>query len=271
MNMKVEANCCRRLLPRGPLCLLLPAFVGLWVPEKGAADAFDQTHARYAAVLTNYVRNGRVDYARLQAAPQGLDAYLNDLAAVKPQDFAAWTRENRLALLLNLYNARTLRLIIDHYPTKSIRSIGVLPGAAWRQLVVRIGGQVMTLDHLENSIIRAEYHEPGIHFALVCAALGCPPLRAEPYVGQRLNEQLDDQAKQFLGLPEKNRFDAATQTLWLSPIFSWYKQDFTGVAGSLEEYVRPFLPEESRQALKRASRVKVRFTDYNWDLNEVKR
>ena len=88
MNMKVEANCCRRLLPRGPLCLLLPAFVGLWVPEKAAADAFDQTHARYAAVLTNYVRNGRVDYARLQAASQGLDAYLNELAAAKPQDFA---------------------------------------------------------------------------------------------------------------------------------------------------------------------------------------
>jgi len=256
---------------RGPYCLLLAALVGLWVPEKAAADAFDQTHARYAAVLTNSVRNGRVDYARLQATPQGLDAYLNELAAVKPEDFGAWTRENRLALLLNLYNARTLRLIVDHYPTKSIRSIGALPGAAWRQLVVRFSGQVMTLDHLENSIIRAEYLEPRVHFALVCAALGCPPLRAEPYVGQRLNAQLDDQAKQFLGMVEKNRFDAVTQALWLSPIFRWYKQDFTRVAGSLEEYVRPFLPEESSQALKGASRVKVRFTDYDWNLNDVKR
>jgi hypothetical protein len=245
--------------------------LGLWVPKKATADAFDQTHARYAAVLTNFVRNGRVDYARLHAAPEGLDAYLNELASIKPEDFASWKRENRLALLLNLYNARTLRLIIDHYPIKSIRSIGALPGAAWRQLVVRFGGQVMTLDHLENDIIRAEYHEPRIHFALVCAALSCPPLRAEPYVGEQLNEQLDDQGKQFLGTAEMNRLDAAAQTLWLSPIFKWYKPDFTGVASSLEEYVKPFLPAESRQALQRTSHVKVHFTEYDWNLNEMKR
>src|SRR5262249_25158474 len=88
---------------------------------------FDHTHGRYGCVLSNFVTNGRVDYARLQAAPQELDAYLNELAAVNPGQFAAWSREDRLALLLNLYNAWTLRLIIDHYPLKSIRDIGTLP------------------------------------------------------------------------------------------------------------------------------------------------
>src|SRR5216683_1293580 len=145
-----------------PHCLLIAALARAAVPEQATADGFDQTHARYAVLLTNFVRDARVDYTRLQAAPQELDAYLNELAAVKPEDFGAWTRENRLALLLNLYNARTLRLIADHYPIKSIRSIGVLPGAAWRQLVVRFGGQVMTLDHLENEIIRAEYRDPRV-------------------------------------------------------------------------------------------------------------
>jgi len=88
----------------GSHCLLFAALVGLWVPEQTAADGFDQTHALYAAVLTNFVRDGRVDYARLQATPHELDAYLNEVAAVKPEDFDTWTRENRLALLLNLYN-----------------------------------------------------------------------------------------------------------------------------------------------------------------------
>jgi hypothetical protein len=236
-----------------------------------AAAGFDQTHALYAGVLRNFVTNGLVDYARLKAAPGELDAYLNEVAAVTPEDFVAWSRDNRLALLLNLYNARTLRLIIDHYPLKSIRDIGVLGGAAWRELVVRFGGQIMSLDHLENNVIRPEYREPRVHFALVCAARGCPPLRAEPYLGGRLSEQLDDQARRFLAEAEKNRFDAATDTLWLSPIFKWYKDDFTGGGGSLADYVKPFLSGEPAQTLSNSARVKVRYTKYDWELNERKR
>ena len=233
--------------------------------------AFDQSHARLAGVLSNVVSGGRVDYVRLRSSPGELDVYLNELAAVKPDEFTAWSRENRLALLLNLYNARTLRLVIDHYPLKSIREIGTLPGAAWRDLIVRFGGQVATLDHLEKKIIRPGYGEPRIHFALVCAAQGCPPMRSEPYVGARLDRQLDDQARQFLATTEKNRFDPATGTLWLSPIFKWYQEDFTGRTGSLAAYVKPFLPDESRRALEPATKVKVRYTDYDWSLNERSR
>ena len=93
-----------------------------------AADGFDHAHTRYARVLSNFVSQARVDYAGLQAAPKELDAYLAEIASVKPGDFAKWARDERLALLLNLYNAQTLRLIIDHYPLKSIRAIGLLPG-----------------------------------------------------------------------------------------------------------------------------------------------
>ena len=258
-----------RLASRWLLAVLLAS-----LPTAGhtaAAAGFDQTHARYARVLRNFVTNGLVDYARLKAAPDELDPYLNEVAAVRREDFAAWSRDDRLALLLNLYNARTLRLIIDHYPLKSIRDIGVLPGAAWRQLVVRFGGQIMTLSHLENSVIRSEYPEPRIHFALVCAALGCPTLRSEPYEGGRLGEQLDDQARRFLAEAEKNRFDAATDTLWLSPIFNWYKDDFTSSGGSPADYVKPFLPKESAQRLGHSPQVRVRYTKYDWRLNEWKR
>lgn len=251
---------------------LLLALLLAWLPADALAAApFDQSHGRFARVLGAAVTNSLVDYPRLKARPEELDACLAEIAAVPAEEFAGWKRDDRLALLLNLYNAQTLRLIVDHYPLKSIRDIGVLPGAAWRMLVVRFGGQVMSLEHLEHQIIRAGYGEPRVHFALVCAARGCPPLRAEPYVGARLDVQLDDQARQFLALPDKNRFDAAKATLWLSPIFKWFTEDFTGPAGSLEKYVQPFLPADAREALGRAAKVKVRYTDYDWSLNELTR
>ena len=243
-------------------------FLLVLLPSPARADEpFDQTHARYARVLAAVVKDARVDYAKLKADPTELDAYLKAVASVPGAEFARWSEADRLALLINLYNAQTLRLIVNHYPLKSIRSIGLLPGAAWRESTVRFGGRIMTLGDLEHGMIRVEYREPRIHFALVCAAIGCPPLRSEPYVGARLGKQLDDQLRGFLAAPEKNRYDAAKNTLHLSPIFKWYATDFTEPAGSLALYVKPFLPEAQRSAFTDPAGVKVRFTEYNWALN----
>src|SRR5512146_478187 len=116
----------KRILRR---VLLIGILLGSWLPEAAfGSEAFDLSHARYAVVLSNVVNNGRVDYARLHSAPKDLNDYLDELAAVRPDEFAQWTQEDRLALLLNLYNAWTLRLIVDHYPLESIRQIGTLPG-----------------------------------------------------------------------------------------------------------------------------------------------
>lgn len=249
------------------LALLVAFLLALLPAPARAAEPFDQTHARFARVLAAVVKDALVDYKKLKADPTELDAYLQAVASVPAAEFARWSEADRLALLLNLYNAQTLRLIVNHYPVKSIRSIGLLPGAAWSELNVRFGGQILTLDHLEHKIIRVDYREPRIHFAVVCAALGCPPLRGEPFMGARLNEQLDDQTRQFLATPAKNRFDAAKNTLHLSPIFKWYAGDFTQPAGSLARYVKPFLPEAQRAALTDPDKVKVKFTDYDWALN----
>ncbi len=255
------AGASRALVAVGVFLLaLLPA------PAR-AAEPFDQNHSRYARVLAAVVKDARVDYAKLKANPAELDAYLKEIAAVPGVEFSKWSETNRLALLINLYNAQTLRLIVNHYPLRSIRSIGLLPGAAWREPNVRFGGQIVTLDQLEHKIIRVEYRDPRIHFALVCAAIGCPPLRSEPYVGARLGEQLDNQLRRFLAEPEKNRYEATKNTLHLSPIFKWYADEFTESAGSLALYVRPYLPEAQRGVLTDPARVKVRFTDYNWALN----
>lgn len=249
--------------------LSLGLFVCAALAARGA-EAFDQTHARFGRVLTAFVKNANVDYAKLKTDPVELDAYLQEIRAVPAAEFARWSEADRLALLLNLYNAQTLRLIINHYPLKSIRDIGTLPGAAWREPIVRQGGQVMTLDHLENKIIRVDYREPRIHFALVCAAVSCPPLRGEPYTGARLNAQLDEQTRIFMATTEKNRFDAKDGTLHLSQIFKWYADDFTKPAGSVAAYVKPFLPEAQRTALADPAKVKVKFTEYDWALNAPK-
>ncbi len=233
-----------------------------------AAEDFDASHARYDAVLKQTVKNARVDYAALKAHPEELNGYLDELAKVPAAAFKKWPEADRLACLINLYNAATLQLILEHYPLRSIRSIGTLPGAAWREVRVRFGGQILSLDHLENKIIRVEYREPRIHFALVCAALGCPPLRSEAYVGARLGRQLDDQARQFLGESAKNHFEAATSTLFLSPIFQWYDEDFTKSAGSVAAYVKPYLPKAQSEAMAASRQVTVRFTKYDWALND---
>jgi len=218
-------------------------------------------------LLKERVRDGWVEYAMLKAHPEPLRGYLDQLAGVSERDFQSWPEKDRLAFLVNLYNATTLQLIVDNYPIKSIRSIGWLPGAAWKKDVVRAFGRVLTLDDVEHGIIRKEYHDARAHFALVCAARGCPPLRAEAFVGARLDEQLDEQGRIFLGQAHKNRVDAAARVVHLSPIFKWFSEDFETQAGSVLKFVAPFFSAESSRALA-GGEFKIEFTDYDWSLND---
>ena len=184
-------------------------------------------------------------------------------------EFKTWPEKERLAFLINLYNAATLKLIVENYPVKSIRSIGWIPGSAWKKETVRLFGRKISLDDVEHGFIRKDYGEPRVHFALVCAARSCPPLRAEAYVGARLDAQLDEQGRVFLGQKEKNRVDASAHTLFLSPIFKWFAGDFeASAAGSVEKFVAPFLPEPERRALG-AGGFKTSYTDYDWSLNDA--
>mgnify|MGYP001585357909 CR=1 FL=1 len=112
-----------------------------------------------------------------------------------------------------------------------------------------------------------DYAEPRLHFALVCAAKGCPTLRSEAYVGPRLDSQFDDQAKQFLAMPDKNRVEAAERVGYLSPIFKWYGGDFEKKSGSVLAALKPYWPEKSAAALAKGG-FKIRYTDYDWSLNE---
>lgn len=228
--------------------------------------ALDATHARFTRLLADHVEAGRVDYAALKAKPAELDSYLDELAAVTRPEFDQWEKPRQLAFLINLYNAATLHLIVENYPVKSIKDIGGLFASPWKLPVVRLWGGTVTLDAVEHDLLRAKYAEPRLHFAIVCAAKSCPPLRPEAYVGDRLDAQLNDQARQFLTDPAKNRVDSAAKALWLSAIFNWFEGDFTAGGKTLPEFVAPYLSEADRKALAEG-RYKVRFTDYDWSLN----
>lgn len=230
-----------------------------------AAD-FDRSHAQLTQILRQHVREARVNYAALKKDSAGLNRYLDVLAAVSRDDFKNWTEAEQIAFLVNAYNAWTLRLIVDHHPVASIRRIGGWFSGPWDQKIVRLFGTTITLDDLEHKMLRGDYAEPRVHFALVCAAKGCPPLRDEAYTGARLNEQFDDQARRFLGDPAKNRVDAARRTVFLSPVFKWFAGDFERKSGSVLAGVAAYWPPEARAALR--DDFKIRYTDYDWSLNE---
>ncbi|RME92606.1 MAG: DUF547 domain-containing protein [Verrucomicrobia bacterium] len=237
-----------------------------WTLTLGAAS-FDHTHRLWDEVLQAHVHDGLVAYARLLEHRTPLDRYLEQTAAVTETQFETWTRPRQLAFLINLYNAGTVRLILDHYPVGSIKDLGRWFRSPWELPVIRLWGKNRTLDELEHKIIRPRYHEPLVHFALVCAARGCPPLRSEAYVAERLKAQLEDQVRRFLAQTAKNRVEPAARTLYLSPIFKWYREDFEKAAGSVTAFLRPYWPPEVAATID--DRFRLRYTDYDWSLNDA--
>ncbi|MBI2384676.1 MAG: DUF547 domain-containing protein [Elusimicrobia bacterium] len=233
--------------------------------EVSRAAEPDGARARLNATLAARVLEGRVDYAGLKKDSSGLDAWLAAAAAADEDEFKGRPRDQRLAFLINLYNAATLRLILDRYPIASIRDIGPAwdPNKAWKLPAVKAFGRTVTLNQLEHEMIRPVYNEPRVHFALVCAAKGCPPLRSESYDGTRLDAQLDDQARTFLSQRAKNDASKAGETAYLSPIFKWYMKDFGGSKKAVLRYVKKWLPVEEGWA--------VDWTAYDWALNEDKK
>ena len=242
------------------------------------------------AILRRYVNDsGLVDYRDLQQDRASLDAFVAALGPLAPETYRSWSDTDRMAFLINAYNAITLQRIIDHYPIKrggvvsgfrfpesSIRQID----GVWDRLTTPVLGKAMTLDHIEHEILRKEFREPRLHAALVCAAMGCPPLRPEAYTGDRLNEQLDDQSRRFLGVPHRFQIDRERKTVLLSPILKWYGGDFTGAYNSegtipgqgsevaaVLDYASRYVTQEDA-AYIRAGGYRVDFLEYDWSLNE---
>ena len=231
----------------------------------------------YADLLATYVDDrGLVDYEGLQADREPLDLYLSDLAAVDEATYTAWSEAEQIAYWVNAYNAITLMSIVDQEPIKpSIKDIlGV-----WRVRRHAIYGGQKTLDGIEHDTLRKLYDEPRVHAALVCAALSCPLLRTEPYVGDRLDEQLDEQVEEWLAKEDGLRIDRQEDVVYLSKIFDWFTGDweasygvegdgFTGNSAqkAVLNFVSGYVNESDRDYLE-AGDYDVKFFDYDWSLN----
>jgi len=245
-------------------------------PTANSAAAMPNT-AAYAQVLEHFVTSGaHVRYAALKAAPANLDEYLESLATLAPNEIEVLPEADRIAFWINAYNAITLKTIIDgypiqgrglsalRYPTSSIRQIS----GAWTDRSWVVAGTDMSLDDIEHKTLRKLFREPRVHMALVCAAVGCPPLRAEPYVGARLDEQLDDQARRYLSSPYGMKMEPNHHRITVSAIFKWFAGDF-----NKEDGVRAFLTRYAPTAAARTAladpKTKITFLDYDWSLNEA--
>ncbi|MGJ8644255.1 MAG: DUF547 domain-containing protein [Luteolibacter sp.] len=225
--------------------------------------AFDQSHSKFTQVLKENMKGENVNYAALKKAPNKLGSYIEDLAAVGKSEFSKWSDDQKMAYLINLYNAGTLKLIIDNYPTKSIRDLD----SPWKQNRVMLFGKYVSLDHIEHEILRKDFSDPRIHFGVNCASIGCPALRNEAFRADKLDAQLDEQARIFLNDKSKNRVDRKSGVLYLSSIFDWFKGDFVNKSGSVEKFIAPYLSASDRKAVE-SGNLKVKYTNYDWNLNK---
>ena len=225
----------------------------------------------FTALLREHVRNDEVDYRRIQKDPR-LDTYLGQLATTDPKSLPS--RDAQLAFWINAYNAYTLKLITSVYPVDTIRAIHALgqtgspdTGKPWDIAFAVVGGQTYTLEYIEHQIIRPQFKDARIHFALVCAAVSCPKLRNEAYVATRLEDQLNDQGRWFL--THRNQLDGRRRTAQLSQLFTWFADDFGGPPANILDFIADFAPPDLATSLRQSpDRWKLTYLDYDWALND---
>jgi hypothetical protein len=245
--------------------------------------SFDHQHTLLGNVLTQFVhkiensQSTAVDYQGLKKSPQDLLSYLKQLEGLNKAEYQKFTKDQKLAFWINAYNAYTLKLIIDHYPIISIKDIkpkGFLGSFStpWKIEFIQLLGKKMTLDNIEHDVIRSKYNEARIHFAVNCASIGCPSLMKTPFVADKMDQQLDAAANNFLTNTEKNKIDPANKTIYLSKIFKWYGDDFKEKYKSDLNYIALIIssdPEIQKQMMN--NKYKVKYLDYDWKLNQIKK
>lgn len=237
------------------------------------AEPFDQNHSVWASVLNEVVTvsgsQSQVDYRGLSNSHPKLAQYLEQLSSVTNTQFEGFSRANQIAFLINSYNAFTLKLVTEHYPVRSIRNIKTPAATPWKHRFLKLLGEMRHLDEVEHELLRPRFKEPRVHFALVCAAKGCPMLDPKPYLGSTLEAQLDLATRRFIRDKERNRFNADQRLFEISSIFDWFKEDFGTSSEAVAHFVARYLdaaPSELEQL--RSGKIRITYLDYDWDLNE---
>ena len=210
-------------------------------------------HSIWDQLLKNYVAdNGKVNYKGFKQDAKLLNDYIDYLATKIPSE--NWSKQEKLAYFINVYNANTIKLIIDNYPTKSIKDIK----NPWSKNRIKIGEEDFSLEDIEHKILR-KMNEPRIHFAINCASASCPKLLNMAYTADNIETLLEKATKDFISDFDKNKI--SKENVQLSKIFDWYKKDFTK-NGSLIDYINQY------SKVKIDSDAKIFYLEYDWNLNE---
>lgn len=271
----------------------LGAYILLFIslPITAAAQqVFD--YSSYNSLLQNNVKNGRINYSNIKSKDIVLlRDFLNRIATVDPIDFENWDKNEQLAFWINTYNAITIFGITENYPIEyggilsrirfprsSVRQIKDF----WKTVFVKVMGKEITLDQIEHKIVRKKFDEPRIHFALVCASLGCPKLLDEAYLPESLDDQLETVTADFVNEDYYVDFNTGKSELYLSSIFDWYKEDFDtvineswlrkyddGVRGILQFLIKYRTEDTRLSTFLRNNKVRIKYFDYDWQLNEM--
>jgi len=244
-------------------CLFVLASAGL---------AAGPDHSLLTSILQDHVDGTAVDYPAI-AKDDRLEVYLAQLAKTDPASLAS--KAEQLALWINAYNAYTLQLVASVPDATTIREITGLgtkgdaeTAKPWDQAIAVVGGETYTLNQIEHEIIRPEFNDARIHFALVCAAYSCPNLRPEAYVADRLEQQLDEQGRWFM--TNRNELDPRTRTAQLSQLFNWFAEDFGADQNAILRYAAQFVesPAAANSLRNEPHRWTVDYLYYDWSLND---
>jgi hypothetical protein len=248
----------RFLLVIMTFCLLC----GLSNPVAHGISEMTVDNSLFADLLAKYVKKGDVDYQGFKTDEKKLDQYLAVLETVNSKKLS---RNEQFAFYINAYNAWTIKLILSGYPgVQSIKDLGTIFKSPWKKKICRIDGDVITLDDIEHKIIRPTFKDPRVHFAINCAALSCPPLISQPYLGSTLDLQLDDSTRAFVNDPKSNYF--ISNALHVSKIFKWFSEDFNNdIIGFFLKYAKDDFKKELESKRKE---IKIKYLHYDWSLNE---
>jgi hypothetical protein len=209
----------------------------------------------------------RIAYGKIGAASRkALGAYLAQLSATPIDTFA---RAGQMAFWINLYNAATVKLVLDHYPFPGMLRLGISPGlfsiGPWGRKLIRIQGEELSLDDIEHRILRPIWRDPRIHYAVNCAAVGCPNLRREAFTGARVDAQLDDAAGDYINNWRGVAFEDGA--LMVSSLYKWYAEDFGGDEKSILAHLRRYARGDLARRLRTVE--EIGFYRYDWDLNDL--
>ncbi len=247
------------------------------------AQTFDHQYSNWDALVKKHVKwlpdnkQSRVDYAAFAKDRAELKKVLDAMSAVPKPEFDGWTREQRMAFLINAYNAYTVEVILTKYPDlKSIKELGLFNRGPWKNEFFTLLGAKHHLDWIEHEELRPKYADPRVHAAVNCASIGCPALRNEAFTAARLEAQLEDGMIRFMGDRTRNR--VADGKVQVNSIFKWFQEDFekghkgfAKVEDVFAKYATQLSDKADEQAALKAGRLPVVYLDYDWSLNVLGR